>query len=270
MATFSDENFNSTLYQSFRPGYNDNFYNMVYNYHAKNNGQFIIAVDVGTGTGQVATVLADKFEHVYGVDASAAMLASAVQKPNITYRVSKSEDLSWIPDSSVDVVTVAEAIHWFDLPRFFAEVKRILKPKGTFAVISYGLAKLSNYPQGSKRIDEFSNDPDQLGKCWQSGAEMVDNMLRSVEVPLKNEERHYFPDHPDGLPPLMGETVSIAHFRNYLKTWSGYKTYCERYPDREDLAERTIEDIKNAENLSEEQLVSVYWPTVLILAENDA
>jgi hypothetical protein len=49
MATFSSENFNSALYQSFRPGYNANFYNMVYNYHSKNGGQFITAVDIGTG-----------------------------------------------------------------------------------------------------------------------------------------------------------------------------------------------------------------------------
>ncbi|KAG0223697.1 S-adenosyl-L-methionine-dependent methyltransferase [Mortierella sp. GBAus27b] len=269
MATFSDQDYNSAMYQSFRPGYNDNFRNMVLSYHAKNNGQFTTAVDVGTGTGQVATVLADKFEHVYGVDISATMLASAVQKPNITYRVSKSEDLSWIPDSSIDAVTVAEAIHWFDLPKFFAEVKRILKPKGTFAALSYSIMRLSDYPQGTKRIREFCSDPDQLGKCWENGTKMVGTMLRSVEVPLKNVERHYFPDHPDGLPPLMGDTVSIAHIRNHLRTWSAYKIYCDRYPDREDLVERTIEDIKHADNLSEEQLVSVHWPTVLILAEND-
>ncbi|KAG0223695.1 S-adenosyl-L-methionine-dependent methyltransferase [Mortierella sp. GBAus27b] len=270
MATFSSENFNSALYQSFRPGYNANFYNMVYNYHTKNGGQFFTAVDIGTGTGQVATVLAEKFEHVYGVDASATMLASAVQKPNITYRVSKSEDLSWIPNSSVDVITVAEALHWFDHPKFFAEVKRILKPKGTFATVSYAFAQISDHPQGSKRIIDLANEPDQLGACWEYGRLIVDNMLKCVYVPMKNVERHYFPDHPDGLPPLMVETVSLAHIRNYLKTWSSYKTYCERYPDHPDIVDKTIEAIKSDENLREEQLVNVYWPTVLILAENDA
>ncbi|KAG0223696.1 S-adenosyl-L-methionine-dependent methyltransferase [Mortierella sp. GBAus27b] len=270
MATFSNETFNSARYQSFRPGYNANFFNMVYNYHAKNGGQFITAVDVGTGTGQVATVLAEKFEHVYGTDASATMLASAVQKPNITYRVGKGEELSWIPDSSVDVVTVAEALHWFDHPKFFAEVKRILKPNGTFATVSYALLQLSDYPRASKRIADLYGEPDQLGTCWEYGRLIVDNMLKCVYVPLKNVERHYFPNHPDGLPPLMGETVSIGHLRNNLKTWSGYKTYCERHPDGEDLIDKTIEDIKREDNLSEEQLVTIHWPTVLILAENNA
>ncbi|KAI8355723.1 hypothetical protein B0O80DRAFT_30238 [Mortierella sp. GBAus27b] len=84
---------------------------------------------------------------------------------------------------------------------------------------------------------------------WENGTKMVDTVLRTVEVPLKNVERHYFSCHPDGLPPLMGEPVSITHFCSYLKTWSAYKAYCERYPDREDVVERTIKDMKRAGNL---------------------
>lgn len=222
------------------------------------------------GTGQVASVLAEKFEHVHGVDASATMLVSAIQKPNIVYHVSKGEDLSVFPNSSVDVLTVAQALHWFNHPTFFSEVKRVLKPNGTFAAIGYSFVLFNKHPRASKRIRDLGNEPDQLGTCWDHGRLIIDNMYKCIDVPLKNVERHYFPDHPEGLPLLMEEKVTMAHFRNYLKTWSSYKNYCERYPDREDIVDKTIDAIKDEENLSEEHNVDITWPTVLILAENNA
>ncbi|KAK3829129.1 MAG: S-adenosyl-L-methionine-dependent methyltransferase [Benniella sp.] len=270
MATFSSKTFNSVLYQSFRPGYNANFYKILYNYHARNQGQFNTAVDVGTGTGQVASVLAEKFNHVHGVDASETMLASAVQKPNITYHVSVGENLSKIPSSSVDVLTVAQALHWFDHPKFFSEVKRVLKPHGTFAAVGYSFVIIEDYPRASERIRDMGNEPEQLGTLWDHGRLILDNLYKSIEVPMKNVERHYYPSGSEEHPPLMSETVTMKHMRNYLKTWSAYKTYCERYPDRRDIVDETIDAIKDENNLAEEQQVRITWPTVLILAANDA
>ncbi|KAF8938901.1 putative S-adenosylmethionine-dependent methyltransferase [Dissophora ornata] len=270
MATFSSKTFNSALYQSFRPGYNSNFFKMVYNYHAKHNGQFDTAVDVGTGTGQVASVLAEKFKHVHGMDASATMLQAAVQKPNITYHVTKAEDLSVIPSSSVDVLTVAQALHWFDHPKFFSEVKRVLKPQGTFVAVGYSFILLDKYPRATKRICSLGDEPDQLGTCWDWGRLILDNLYKSVDVPMKDVERYYFPNNKDDLPPLMSERVTMKHFRSYIKTWSSYKNYCEKHPDRPDIVDQTIDAIMEEESLKDEDEVDVTWPTVLILAENDA
>ncbi|KAF9932732.1 hypothetical protein FBU30_007382 [Linnemannia zychae] len=286
MATFSNKTFNSALYQSFRPGYNSNFFKMLYNYHAKHNGEFNTAVDVGTGTGQVASILAEKFKQVHGCDASAAMLSNAVQKPNITYHVAKGEDLSMLPTASVDILTVAEALHWFDQPAFFAEVKRVLKPLGTFAAIGYTFVVFDDHPRASMRIHDLGNQPDQFGPIWERGRLVVDNLYKCIEVPLQDVERHYFPksvksqldaaliaadkESSESLPPIMGERVTMNHFRNYLKTWSAYKTYCERYPSRPDIIDTTMDAILKEENLKDEDEVNINWPTVVILGRNDA
>ncbi|KAF9336368.1 hypothetical protein BGZ91_010031 [Linnemannia elongata] len=269
MATFSSKSFNSALYQSFRPGYNNNFFKMVYNYHAKHNGHFDTAVDVGTGTGQVAVVLAEKFKQVHGVDASATMLSNAMQKPNVAYHVAKGEDLGVIPTSSVDVLTVAQAMHWFHHPTFFSEVKR-------------------DYPRATRKIYELGDQPDQLGPMWDSGRLILDNLYKSIDVPLQNVERHYFPSYiksqfhtqtgddvaatgaEASLPPVMTGRVTMKHFRSYIKTWSAYKNYCEKYPSRPDIVDLTIDAILLEENLKEEDEVNITWPTVIILGENDA
>ncbi|KAG0247238.1 hypothetical protein BG011_001830 [Mortierella polycephala] len=269
MATFSSKTFNSALYQSFRPGYNTNFFKMVYNYHVKHNGHFDTAVDVGTGTGQVASVLAEKFNQVHGVDPSATMLSSAIQKPNIAYHVAKGEDLSVIPSASVDVLTVAQALHWLDHPNFFSEVKRVLKPHGTFAAVGYAFVTFNNHPRATKRILSLGNQPEELGTYWEYGRLILDNMYKSVEVPMQNVERHYFPDHPQGLPPIIAERIDMKHFRSYIKTWSSYKTYCERHPDRPDIVDQTIDAIMQEENLKDEDEVDLTWPTILIMGEND-
>ncbi|KAG0207283.1 hypothetical protein BGX28_001440 [Mortierella sp. GBA30] len=270
MATFSSKTFNSARYQSFRPGYNNNFFKMIYNYHGKHNGQFDVAVDVGTGTGQVASVLAEKFKHVHGVDASATMLASAVQKPNISYHVTKGEDLSVLPNSSVDVLTVAQALHWFDHPKFFSEVKRVLKPHGTFAAVGYSFVTFEKYPRASKRIYDLGDQPDQLGTYWDQGRLILDNLYKCIDVPMQNVERHYFPHHAQGLAPVMTDRVTMNHFRNYIKTWSSYKNYCEKHPERPDIVDQTIDAIMEEENLKDDDEIDITWPTVVIFAENDA
>jgi len=245
----------------------------------------------------VAVVLAEKFKHVDGVDASATMLANAIQKANITYHVTKGEDLSAIPNSSVDVLTVAQAMHWFHHPTFFSEVKRVLKPRGTFAAVGYSFVIFEDYPRATRRIYDLGDQPDQLGTMWDHGRLVLDNLYKSIDVPLQNVERHYFPSHikskvqapaaydaagdtatvpaaaaaaAAALPPVMSERVTMKHFRNYIKTWSSYKNYCEKYPTRPDIVDQTIDAILEEENLKEEDEVNITWPTVVILGENDA
>ncbi|KAF9437034.1 hypothetical protein BGZ76_002197 [Entomortierella beljakovae] len=266
MATFSSKTFNSALYQSFRPGYNANFFKMVYNYHAKSNGQFDTAVDVGTGTGQVASVLAEKFKQVHGVDASATMLAAAIQKPNITYHTSKGEDLSAIPSQSVDLLTVAQAIHWFDCPKFFSEVKRVLKPQGTFAAVGYTFVEFDKYPRASQRIKDLGNEPELLGTYWEPGRLVLDNLYKCISVPMGNVERYYAPNNE--LPALLSDRVTMEHVRSYIKTWSSYKRYCDAHPDRPDIVDLTIDAIMKEEGFVDDDQVDLSFPTVLILAKN--
>src|ERR671912_388529 len=95
-----------------------------------------VAWDCATGNGQAATHLARHFGGVVATDDSAEMIAHAPRDSRIEYRVAEAEDSS-LEAHSVDLVTVASAIHWFDLSRFYAEVRRVVKPGGVIAAWTY-------------------------------------------------------------------------------------------------------------------------------------
>src|ERR671921_2960398 len=94
------------------------------------------AWDCATGNGQAATHLAGYFGRVVATDESGEMIAQAPRDPRIEYRVAEAED-SEIDARSVDLVAVASAIHWFDLGRFYAEVRRVVRPGGVIATWTY-------------------------------------------------------------------------------------------------------------------------------------
>lgn len=96
-----------------------------------------LAWDVGTGNGQAARLLADHFERVFATDASADQIAEAEPHSRIDFAVEPAESCS-LADASCDLVLVAQALHWFDLDRFHAEVRRVLRPGGLLAAIGYG------------------------------------------------------------------------------------------------------------------------------------
>src|SRR5262245_26273424 len=100
------------------------------------------AWDCGTGNGQAATALAEFFAEVVATDPSASQLVHARRHPKVRYLEAAAEQCP-LADESVDLVTVAQAVHWFDLTKFYAEVRRVGRAGGVLAVWSYGLAKIS-------------------------------------------------------------------------------------------------------------------------------
>ena len=119
-------------YAHLRPTYPDELFELLATVVASRD----VAWDCATGNGQAATHLARHFGQVIATDESAEMIAQAPHDPRITYRVAEAED-SGIEDHFVDLVTVAAAIHWFDLDRFYAEVRRVVKPGGAIAAWTY-------------------------------------------------------------------------------------------------------------------------------------
>ena len=105
---------------------------------ASNCSNHQLAVDVGCGNGQLSTLLADHFKQVIASDISEDQLANAASRPNIHYRHEAAESIS-IDDNTADLIIAAQAAHWFDLPRFYSEVRRISKPGAILALISYGV-----------------------------------------------------------------------------------------------------------------------------------
>lgn len=120
-------------YATYRPGYPEPLFDWL---TALSPGHALVW-DVATGSGQAAVSLASRFERVHATDASAAQLIHAEERPNIHYACEPAEASS-LPDESVDLVTVAQALHWFDAGRFFQEAERVLKPGGVIAAWCYG------------------------------------------------------------------------------------------------------------------------------------
>lgn len=167
------------------------------------------ALDVGCGTGQLTTLLAAQFDHVTGIDPSASQIENAATLPNIQYRVGSAEDLD-LPDRSVDLITVAQAAHWFDLPAFYREAARVARPGGLVALISYGVTEADG-PLAA-RLKAFYWD--EVHGHWPPERRHVETGYTAFSFP--------FPEHD--VPPLSIERVwSVEDLLGYVETWSAVK-----------------------------------------------
>ena len=169
------------------------------------------AWDCATGSGQAAAGLAPHFTQVIATDASAEQIAHADAPANVSLRVAPAE-ASGLPDNSIDLVTVAQAAHWFELPRFFAEVQRVLKPGGVLALWGYGRLDL---PGGMDEIfQRFYSET--VGPYWPPERKWIDDGYRSLEFPFSEiAAPAFFIEVEWDLPRLL----------DYLSTWSAVKRY---------------------------------------------
>jgi ubiquinone/menaquinone biosynthesis C-methylase UbiE len=129
----------AATYAQFRPTYPQALFDFVLQ-HVDNQQ---VAWDCATGNGQAAQVLAAHFEQVFATDMSQKQLDNAVQKPNITYSVQPAEKTNFA-DHSFDLITVAQAAHWFKFDDFYKEIRRVAKPKATLAIWGYGMSHIQN------------------------------------------------------------------------------------------------------------------------------
>lgn len=169
------------------------------------------AWDCGTGSGQAAVGLAAHFGHVIATDPSSSQLEHAERHPRVDYRVASAE-VSLLDTASVDLVTVAQAIHWFDLDRFYAEAKRVLKPGGGVAAWTYTLLDVE------AGIDELLTDfyRNVVGPYWPPERRMVDDRYRSLPFPFE-------PIAPPAFE--IGTEWSRDDLLGYLGTWSATRAY---------------------------------------------
>jgi SAM-dependent methyltransferase len=169
------------------------------------------AWDCATGSGQAALGLTPYFRRVVATDASAEQVRHAAPHAAIDYRVAPAE-ASGLTDRSVDLVTVAQAAHWFDLPRFYAEVSRVLKPGGVIALWGYGRMVLPGQMDAPFR--RFYAET--VGPYWPPERRLIDDAYRSLEFPFAEIE-----------PPAFAIEVewTLPRLLDYLSTWSAVKRY---------------------------------------------
>lgn len=168
-----------------------------------------LVLDAGCGTGQLSVLLADRFEHVVATDASAQQIGQAQAHERVEYRVAPAEK-SGLAAHSVDLITVAQAAHWFDLDAFYQEVRRVGKPGAVLALIAYGVI------QADAAIDPVIHRfyKDVLDPYWPPERRYVEEGYRSFVFPF------------DELiaPPLAIEVQwQASDLIGYVDTWSAVR-----------------------------------------------
>lgn len=165
----------ATEYALYRPHYPAE----LFAYYASAAPIRDLAWDCATGSGQAAVPLAEYFDCVVATDLSESQVRSAARKPRVHYAVASS-GAACIADRRADLVTVAQALHWFDLSGFYAELDRVLKPGGIFAVSSYDSATIDD-PALQQPYADF--EWGTLGAFWPPRRKLVGMALRDFEFP---------------------------------------------------------------------------------------
>ncbi len=208
MSAFKDHfSSQSSGYAAYRPGYPAELFAAL----ARAARGHDLAWDCATGSGQAARGLAPHFARVLGTDASAAQIGATVPHAGVEYRVAPAE-ASGLPDHGVDLVTVAQAAHWFDLPAFYAEARRVLKPGGALAIWCY--ERLSIEPALDAIVEDFYAG--LLGAYWPPERRHVEAGYRDLPFP--------FAEAPF---PRVDMTASwtLDQLLGYFSTWSALQAY---------------------------------------------
>lgn len=163
--------------------------------------------DCAAGSGQASLAIAPFFTRVIATDASHAQIAAATPHPRVDYRLAPA-DKSGLPDGCVDVVTVAQALHWFDLEAFYAEVRRVSKPAGVLAVWCYGTCSVEGTEIDSA-VQRFYGET--LGPYWLPERAIVEAGYRTLPFPFG-----------EIAPPAFAMSVhwSLPQLLGYFSSWS--------------------------------------------------
>ncbi|MGH8495872.1 MAG: class I SAM-dependent methyltransferase [Gammaproteobacteria bacterium] len=169
------------------------------------------AWDCATGSGQAAVALATYFDDVHATDASREQIANARAYEKVHYAVAAAET-SGLPEASLDLITVAQAAHWFELPAFYTEARRTLKPRGVLAMWGYGLTRID--PVIDRVMDAF--DAGIIGPYWPPERRHIDNAYADLEFPFARIAAPAF---------RMLKRWTLAEFLAYIGSWSAVQRY---------------------------------------------
>ncbi|PIK51721.1 putative methyltransferase [Apostichopus japonicus] len=201
-----------------------------------------LAIDVGCGSGQLTRVLAPMFTKVIGIDRSKSQINVAKEvttEKNIEYVVNVAEDFSFLQDVSVDLVTSALAVHFFEPEPFFSEVDRVLKPGGCFLVLLGSLQGISlKTLTNDDKVNNYCSDmiKEVLGIGLQEMREDTKKAVTSGTYPApKYADKHYFEVE------ASRKHGNIDEFVGFLKSSGGLIKHQKQHPDKENLIEKTKE-----------------------------
>lgn len=207
--------------------------------------------DAGCGNGQASVALAARFEAVFATDPSSAQIGSALANTRVRYAVEPAEHCS-LAAASADLVTVAQAYHWFDAPRFCAEVQRVGKPGAVVAAWSYAESRVDDAVD--RVFDELHNE--RLEAYWPPEREHVVHRYRDLPFPFAPIEAPAFEMRCDW---------TLANYLAYLRSWSA----SERY--RKETGRDAVAQVSRAMAQAwgdPESVRQVSWPLTLLVGRN--
>ena len=233
-------------YATFRPSYPQE----LFNYLGTSTPSRQLAWDCATGNGQAAVGLATVFDRVIATDASKKQIANAQPHERVEYRVAPAEN-SGIQSGAIDLIMVAQALHWFDLDRFYAEARRVMKPHSVLAASAYNLLHIE------RAIDDIVNRYyyQVVGSFWPPERELVEQF---GDLPFPFDEID---------PPKFEMTASwdLDHLLGYLRTWSSTQRFIAAKGS--DPIEQIKDDLRDAWG-DPQRIRNVIWPLVLRVGLN--
>lgn len=185
-----------------------------------------IAWDCGTGNGQAALGLAKHFDFVIATDPSEKQIRNAISHEKIKYVVAPAEQTDIAPQS-VDLIVVAQALHWFDHEKFYAEVRRVAQPRGIIAVSMYNL--LYSEPEITAIVNEFYFDV--VGPYWPPERKHIESEYRTIPFPFAEIKPPSFD---------LETQWNLDELFGYLNTWSATQRFISQhgFNPLEKIAER--------------------------------
>lgn len=223
-------------YAKYRPTYPPELFQFLSSLSKRRNKVW----DVGTGNGQAAVELSKYFDNVYATDPSGKQIDEAVHAPNIFYKVEAAETPT-VHD--IDLITVAQAFHWFKHEQFAKACERVVNDGAHLVVWSYAVCSIT--PEVDRAVEKFYNG--LLGPYWEKERKLVENGYSTVDMPFK-----------EITPPKIDMVMdwSYEQFSGYLKTWSALQTYLKSHGTEK--VEASFAEIKAAWGDAERRRIS--WP----------
>jgi SAM-dependent methyltransferase len=231
----------ASQYAAFRPAYPKSLFEFLA--AASNSSE--LAWDCATGNGQAARGLAPYFKRVIATDASATQIAAATPLENIEYRAATAEQ-SGLESASADLIAVAQALHWFDIPGFFAEAKRALRPGGLLAFWCYERNRVDSHCDA--HIGRLFAEVETY---WPPERDLVENHYRTIDMPFTELTVPAFE---------MTAEWQVDEILGYFRTWSASQRYVrDRQADPVAIIEAELREAWGRDKRT------VRWPLTLRL-----
>jgi SAM-dependent methyltransferase len=195
------------VYAKYRPQYPPELFQYILSFVKEKK----LAWDCGTGNGQTAKELSKYFENVYATDISSKQIEHAAKEKNICYAIEPAEQTN-IEDSTIDLITVSQALHWFDFDKFYDEVKRVSKQNGVIAVWTYSLLKID--PVTDALINNYHFNT--LHDYWDKERKYVDDAYTTIPFPFEQISSPEF---------SIELNWNVDDLEGYLNTWSALQKF---------------------------------------------